>query len=239
MNLYIDIETIPSQLPWVKEDIRLNIKAPGNYKKPEAIAKWKEDNWEDQWLKTSLDGSRGEIICIAWALDDSEPEVVWRKLPSSKDDYSGSEEEVIRSFFSKVVEQIRLADLAEKGLREAGELGVPGPVWVGHYLTGFDLRFIWQRCVINSIPPQISIPYDATAWDRRVFDTKLEWSGKQPSGAGSLDMVSRLLGYEGKGDIDGSKVWGYVQDGREEEVAEYCRQDVEKTRILHKRMTFL
>jgi predicted PolB exonuclease-like 3'-5' exonuclease len=41
-----------------------------------------------------------------------------------------------------------------------------------------------------------------------------------------------------KGDLDGSKVWQYVQDGRHEEVAAYCRRDVEATRQVHRRMTF-
>jgi len=40
-------------------------------------------------------------------------------------------------------------------------------------------------------------------------------------------------------DIDGSKVWQYVQDGKIREVAEYCAKDVERTRQIYKRMNFM
>ena len=110
--------------------------------------------------------------------------------------------------------------------------------WIGHYITGFDLRFLWQRCVINELPPGFHIPKDAKPWDARVFDTKIEWSGMQSTGTGTLGAVCKSMGYDGKGDIDGSKVWDYVKEGRIQEVADYCKDDVEKVRILHKRMTF-
>ena len=47
-----------------------------------------------------------------------------------------------------------------------------------------------------------------------------------------------MLNIEQKGDIDGSKVWKAVQDGRIDEVAEYCAKDVERVRAIYKRMNF-
>lgn len=223
--LYIDIETIPSQLDWVKKEIAEKITAPANYKKAESIEKWFKDNGEDatddKWRKTSFDGSLGEIVAISWAVDDGAPKVVSRGLGES-------EAVLLDEFFLEL--QIDLTD--KQNITHE-------PVWVGHYITGFDLRFLWQRCVLNNIPPSVNIPYAAKPWDRQVFDTKIEWSGMQSTGSGSLDMVSKIMGYEGKGDIDGSKVWDYVKDGRIKEVAGYCKDDVEKCRRLHKRMIFL
>ena len=40
--LFLDIETIPSQKPNAKDDIK--IEAPGNYKKPASIQKWIDEN---------------------------------------------------------------------------------------------------------------------------------------------------------------------------------------------------
>ena len=221
MNIYLDIETIPSQTPAIRQEIADTITAPGQYKKPESIEKWLTDNRESAtdeiWRKTALDGTYGEIICIAWAIDDEPVDCTGRGL-------GGSEGEVLDTF---------LTFLASK-IKDSRTM----PVWIGHYLSGFDLRFIWQRCVINGVKPPFHIPYDAKPWSDVIFDTKLEWTGPKSTGFGSLDKICRAFGYDGKGDIDGSKVWDYVKDGRIDEVMEYCKDDVEKTRLLHKRMTF-
>ena len=54
----------------------------------------------------------------------------------------------------------------------------------------------------------------------------------------SLNKLCQVLNIEQKGDIDGSKVWQAVQDGRIDEVAEYCSKDVERVRAIYKRMNF-
>jgi hypothetical protein len=38
--------------------------------------------------------------------------------------------------------------------------------------------------------------------------------------------------------MDGSMVWPMVQEGKFDEVANYCMSDVEAVRAIHKRMTF-
>ena len=215
-KIYIDIETIPGQADWIKEESFSTVSPPGQYKKQESIDKWMEENGEqakeEVWRKTGLNGSRGEIICIAWAVNDGDIESVHRDL-------GGSEADLLRGFYAMLNASM-------------------DSQWVGHYISGFDLRFIWQRSVINKVKPSINIPYDAKPWGREVFDTKIEWDGVKSSGFGSLDSVCKALGYDGKGDIDGSKVWDYVKDGRIDEVVDYCKDDVEKARLLHKRMTF-
>lgn len=51
--------------------------------------------------------------------------------------------------------------------------------------------------------------------------------------AGTLDDLAKFLGIEGKtAGMDGSQVFDYWQAGRVNEVAEYCRRDVELTRNL-------
>ena len=227
MNLYIDIETIPSQLDWVKKEIEDGITAPGQYKKPESIAKWLEDNREsaadDEWRKTGLNGALGEIVCISWAFGDDGILEVHRDLGESEAD-------MLEEFFNLLGD-----DLDSRSMR--GE--VIRPIWTGHYISGFDLRFIWQRCVINRINPSISIPYNAKPWGGEIFDTLIEWKGVKSTPGGSLDAVCKAMGMDGKGDIDGSKVWDYVKDGRIDEVVEYCKDDVKKVRDLHKRMMFI
>jgi len=227
-NLYIDIETIPTQNLSVIQSIKESIKHPGNISKPETIEKWYAENLDAEFDKkyrmTALDGLYGEIISIAWAIDDDFPNAVFRSKGLT------TETELLNGFFNEL-----LSDLKDKyGNRQAISR------WVGHYITGFDLRFIWQRCVINQVQPSIHIPYDAKPWDNKVFDTKVAWSGvSQYSGASSLGKLCEGMGYAGKGDIDGSKVYDYWLAGKIEEIAEYNKDDVIKTRQLYKRMNFI
>jgi len=222
MNLFIDIETVPSQKSDAKEGIV--IEAPGNYKKPESIAKWLEENTESEtekvYHKFGFDGALGEIICIGFAFDDDEPQIIGREK-------EGGEAALLTDFFKTLNDK--------KYAVEGQPLAI---TWVGHYITGFDLRFIWQRCVANNVKPLITIPYNAKPWDNEVFDTMVEWTGVKKSGIGKLDAICKALGHEGKGDIDGSQVWEYIKAGRYEEIFNYCKSDVELTRFLYRKMTF-
>lgn len=224
--IYIDIETLPTQNPVLIQSFKDSIKAPGNYSKQESIDKWLEENRDIEadklHRKTSFDGLHGEIFSIAWALDDGAVQVVYRGD-------NETEEFLLQSFFAQI------SDITDS----YGNRSVISK-WVGHYITGFDLRYIWQRCVVNRVLPSVSIPYDAKPWDDKVFDTKVSWTGSgQYSGAGSLDALSKAFGLDGKGDIDGSKVYDYWLAGRFEEIAKYNKEDVVKTRELYKRMNFI
>lgn len=219
MDLVFDLESIPTQREDLKALVTEGIKHPGNMSKPETIAEWeikKKPALIDQaWRKTALNGAFGELICIGWALKDFPTDVVYRKL-------GDSEAVLIRTFLATIKEQLTNRS----------------PYWIGHNITGFDLRFLWQRCVINNICPPFKIPFDAKPWDHRVFDTRYQWAGISGTHS-SLNDVCKAMGYPGKGEIDGSMVWDYVKAGREEEVARYCRDDdVEQTRMIYKRMTF-
>lgn len=222
MNIVIDIETCPSQNAQVKADFLANIQVPGQYKKPESIAEWLRDNGpaaaDEQWRKTSFDGAHGHICVIGIAIDDSEPIA----LHAGKE-WATSEASILK-------EMSEIIDAACK------ESPTQRPVFIGHNLIDFDLRFIFQRSIVLGIKPSIQIPFAARPWDDGVFDTMTRWSGTKDRV--SLDKVCKALGLGGKGDIDGSKVWDYVNSGRIDEVAEYCKRDVEMTRSLYKRMTF-
>ena len=123
--------------------------------------------------------------------------------------------------------------------KKYSEHGTDTVTWIGHYVTGFDLRFLWQRYVANGISPLVDIPIDAKPWEtEKVFDTMLQWTGVKKSGVGSLDAICRALGNKGKDGMDGSMVWDYAKAGRFDEIIEYCKDDVERTRFLYKKLTF-
>ena len=83
MNVFFDIETKPGQPEGLlKQKIAETIKAPGVMKKQETIDAWhngdgkyageKDAEIDSVYRKTSFDGAIGQIINIAWAVNDDE-----------------------------------------------------------------------------------------------------------------------------------------------------------------------
>ncbi len=225
--LYVDLETIPDQSPGARQEFIDNVQAPGQYKKPESIAKWKEEHGEEEgdrkWRDTSFDGMYGQICCIGWALDDGEIQ----SIPCDPNHSEMTEKDMLDAFFSCLGRQL---DIRSDGLHT--------PVtWCAHNGTNFDFRFLWQRCVINGVKPSVRVPVEVKPWGD-VIDTLYMWKGSNKAG-GSLDAICKAFGIPGKGDMDGSKVWDAVKNGEIDKVAEYCRSDIEKLRQIHKRMVFI
>jgi hypothetical protein len=217
----MDIETIPSDDPAIIADIAAGIRPPGNLKKAETIEAWERDEKPGALLeavkKTALDGTFGRICCIGFAVNDDAADVRY-----------GDEAETITAFFAWLIEAARISDYTER----------QSAIFIGHNILSFDLRFLWQRCVVNGIRPPAFIPFNTKPWDGKVFDTMTAWNPERERRI-SLDKLCRALGVpSSKGDLDGSKVAEYWQAGRHKEVAAYCMADVEAVRQCHKRMVF-
>ncbi len=217
----LDIETIPSQREDVREYIAATVTHPGNIKKAETIAAWNENEKpaavDEAVSKTSLDGAFGQVVCVAIdTRDDGEPALV-----------------------SGMNEQDLLCDLNFLIKREFDASDNFSTTVVGHNVSSFDLRFLVQRYMVNGIRPHPIIARAAQAkpWEsEKVYDTMIQFAGV--GNRISLDKLCLALGLPGKGDITGADVWPMVQAGKLAEVAEYCKQDVIKTRAVFRRMTF-
>jgi hypothetical protein len=107
---------------------------------------------------------------------------------------------------------------------------------VGHNLLGFDLPFIFQRCLVNNIvaKPMIDLGEYRV---RGVFDTMHAWwlGAKRFV---SLDDVAWALGIESSktATAEGSKVFELYQAGKLAEIREYNLNDVRVTRQVYERM---
>lgn len=222
MNIYLDIETCPSQLEGVREMVAEGITCPGNITKAESIAAWEAEKKpalvEEAWRKTSFDGALGHVAVIGLAFDDEEPFSIWSP------DWHSNEAHMLREAFDAIHERCS---------RNLGDR----PLFVGHNVVEFDFRFLFQRAVMLGVKPTPFIPFNAKPWDdAKVFDTMARWGGaRNPV---KLDKLARAMGVGGKGEIDGSKVWDYVRDGLIGQVAEYCENDISMTRGVFQRMTF-
>ncbi|MRR49696.1 MAG: 3'-5' exonuclease [Rhodocyclaceae bacterium] len=61
----------------------------------------------------------------------------------------------------------------------------------------------------------------------------------QPRAAAPLDQMAKLMGLPGKLGMDGSAVWGAWQEGRIDEIRDYCETDVVNTHLVFLRFQFM
>ena len=219
--LFIDIETVACTDEFILNDIRATVTHPKTIKLQKSIDTWSADKRPQAELdaisKTSFDGLAGEIICIGFAVNDEEPKTLWRNVDES-------EKVLLERFFDLLI------NVYGKNFN---------PVYCGHNIAGFDLPFLYKRCLVNNVKPSVILPRNPTAWSRDVFDTLFEVTGKNMAG-GSLDRISKILGIGSKTEgFDGSMVNQAWHDGKIVEIAEYCKQDVYLTRELYKRILFI
>ncbi len=225
MLITLDIETLPSECEVMRAAVAAEITPPGNMSKADTIAAWeaeKKPALVDQAMrKTSFDGTYGRILCIGWAVDDGEPEA-----------FIGDEDNVLFGFFERLREALSVTN--------HGRQVDADPVFVGHNLSGFDLRFIWQRAVLHKIRPPHAIlnACKAKPWDKCIADTMLMWNPDRERRI-SLDKLCKALGVEtSKGDMDGSKVYDEYKAGNLDKISAYCKADVAATRECYRRMMF-
>lgn len=215
-KIYFDIETIPDQRPEAIENAMKFVTPPGSIKKPESIEKWMAENADAKAAeivaKTSFDPAAGHICTIAWAIDDEE---ITLRHAETVD----QESMVLQSFFDSMKEFARYQ-------------------FIGHYITGFDLRFILCRSVVLGVRIPSCIPRDPKPWGNSTFDTMIAWAGVK--GTISADNLSCALGVSGKIEFDGEKFDGSMvaqawANGEHEKIAEYCRDDVRMVREIYKK----
>lgn len=210
---YMDIETIPCQNPDYLAELARKVKAPSSYKKQESIDKWLSENREaaaqEALSKTSFDGARGHICTIAWAKNDSQIHVAHAKT-------TADERMILSDFF---------ADLDP----------YHSETLVGHNISGFDIGFLRKRAIVLGVemPKPQSFPRDPKPWDRSILDTMSAFAGG--TGKISMDNLCAALGIEGKQGFDGSMVAEAWAKGEHDKIAEYCKDDVWRTREIHKR----
>ncbi len=107
---------------------------------------------------------------------------------------------------------------------------------VGHNIVGFDLPFIFQRCLVNNIAVK---PFVDLSEFRvlGVYDTMRGWwlGGRNRV---ALDDIAWALGIESSktGDVEGSKVFDLYHGGKLAEIREYNLNDVRVTRKVYERM---
>lgn len=200
MNLYLDIETIPA--PQEKHAILKEI-----HSKKLKDGKKVEGDFQSYIEATSFDGAFGRIICIGYAIDNSDTDVFY-----------GEEKQILKDFWSIAAETRK---------------------FIGFNVMDFDLRFIYQRSIINGVPPTQNLSF-ARYRNDPIYDIMWEWRKWSSFPSISLDSLAKALGLKSSkdGGIEGKDVWRAYQDNRQQEIYDYCKRDVEVTRSIYNKMVF-
>lgn len=195
-KLFLDIETIPAS-----EEMHETLEKLHAKKNKDSV------NFEEYLGKTALDGTFGRILCIGYAVDDDEVDVLYNE---------DNEAETLRQFW---------------------ELAKNSDMFIGHNVMDFDLRFIYQRSIINNVVPSLDLNF-ARYRSFPIYDTMKEWV-KWSNNSIGLEPLALALGIPTpKEGIDGSQVYTFYKKGKVQDILDYCKRDVETTRAVFKRMVF-
>ncbi len=167
-TLHLDIETIPDQREGAKE--RFIKESVDDFKAPSGLTKTiaakdlgldaaeakfisKDDmiiKWQDHfapikaeavgienWRNTGFDGAQGELFSVAWATNDGEILGAYRNL-----DDDGGEVKLLQYVFDVIQTQCKSQ-----------------PFFVGNYIAGFDLKFLFKRAVMLQVKPPFELNF--------------------------------------------------------------------------------
>jgi len=210
MHVYLDIETLPAD--WSPEQIAAaaSTSVPGNYTKPDSIAKWIEEHAGELHRRTALDSLQARILCIGVAIEDGPVETVYNEHGTDAG---------LHAMFDALLPLL------------AGDV-----VYVGHNIAGFDLPMLLRAAWRLEHPLARLLP--RTPRSRVVVDTQELWRATEPTGSRArLADIAAFLGLEGKGEgLSGDKVYDAWLAGEHDRIRAYCAQDVELVRTIHGRI---
>jgi len=125
---------------------------PASEEKREMLYQWfhekgkDDEELENAFELTSVDGAWGRILCIAYAFDDEEVQVLYRE--------DLDEKKLLEDFWRKIKES---------------------DVIVGHKILDADIPFLWKRSIIYGVKPSRYFDL-REGMDNRIFDTSFYWS---------------------------------------------------------------
>lgn len=114
------------------------------YKKSQEKNKNQKKDFEQYLIDTSFDGSFGKIFCIGYAINNNPADVLYIK---------NNEKEILENFW---------------------EIAKDANLFIGHNVMDFDLRFIYQRSIVNRIKPSRELNF-ARYRNFPIYDTMKEW----------------------------------------------------------------
>jgi hypothetical protein len=193
---------------------------PKSMKLDETIAKWRKEEApkvvEKEYRSRSLIPHKSQVLCLAAAYGDNEPEC-----------WTGKEHVIIKAFRDYL-----------KSFNSYDEF-FANLYWVG-WNVRFDItniRMAAYRCGEEFFKNNRRIP-PLKRYDSRVVDLMEGFIRPMHSNTYkvSMDEACKYLGIQGKGDMDGSKVYDYYIKDLIQEICDYCVDDVKKCQQIFDRI---
>ena len=205
MHVVIDIETKRDSDFMDQADVAValqaGIKVPGNYSKPDSIAKYQADGWIKMVERAATRPLTGKIVCIGlgYLHDDGEPFTI-----------AGKDEREILNKFAKWI-----------GIQNCLIL------WCGWRVRSFDIPFITARSAICDV--ELPGGWPTRRWDNRVIDLAEILDSEHDTQLDTWLMRMKLPLKTGHG--------SQVEDMSDDEIVEYCSNDVVRERMLLKKFS--
>lgn len=225
MNLYLDIESIPSQHPDALAQVRATIKPPATLKKPESIAAWwaseADAAAQEAWRKQSLDGgTQGEIISVAVTDGEGREWVRCRAVGESEaallQDFIDTVEGWTRDEFHKLA--------ASASARHA--FPMDDHRLVAHN-AAFDIGYLWRRMAVQGLRIPRWLPGPMARAGQHYGDTMMVWAGwGKFIGLDALTRALVLPSPKAEG-MDGAKVFDAWMAGEHKAIAAYNLKDAQ------------
>lgn len=212
MKLFLDCETYARPLPADQADAYVRAAVPGNYKRPEKIAEWCDENRREVLGKRALDPLALELAAIAVAVNDG-PVTCWAGPDPRK---------ILRDFADWIWGSLGV------GFARAATL-------IGHNVQTFDLPNIRRQAARLGVGELLTwLPGER--YDRRVHDTLSLWSAPGDRAWITLDELAAFLGLPARA-TNGADIAGLVDAGDWAGVATHCTADVELVRQVYARLS--
>lgn len=246
MDIYIDIETLraPEETRLqILEDTKANFKAPSTLTKGQAaidlgltdakeIKFISKDDMIARWEKELAASKAGDVAQALWEKTSFNPDVapiacictIAGGYQQQFDLIDFKTEKLMLSEFHEYITAICSTNGAE----------IRKPNFIGHYITKFDLPFIWKRSVINDVETCQGVKWNDAKHGYNCYDTMTAWAGYGNSI--SADNLCKILGIKGKTEgMDGSLVYDTWQTDPQK-VIDYCHDDVAMVKSIHERL---
>ncbi|MBS1808652.1 MAG: ribonuclease H-like domain-containing protein [Acidobacteria bacterium] len=220
-RIYLDIETLPPT-----EETKTVILQALRQQKLTMQETINDDDLammaDEEYRNGALHGERGRILTIGLLIEENGAILQQGCLGRDREtrQYHLDEARTLRSFWKLVADFKPSHDL-----------------FIGHNLLDFDLPFIYKRSIIHQIKPTIHLSFRRFQ-SQPIFDTMWEWScWRHRISLHDLAQALAVPSPKAAG-VTGDNVYDLYQQGRHEEIAQYCMRDVVCVRDVFHRLRY-